>query len=392
MTLTLRPLVIAEGSDTPLTLSGLTPGRSYRLTILPTRERAAASRQEGTADEQGRLRWTQSATWRGEALCDVFAAEGEVPAATLRVYAAEREVLRRRPLRADLHLHTTYSDGRGTPAEMVVRGRELGLDVVAVTDHNDYQGSTEAIEVARRLELGMTVLPGEEVSAPDWHLLAIGARGPIGAPVGRAGYAGLRQTLAQIHGLGGRAYLAHPYWTYDRCHHLPPQDYDRLLAEGGFDGLELIGDVDWQDNLRSLARYGEACLGGRAWPILGCSDAHAPDHTYGGAWTLVLAADPGYEGVLQAIGDRWSVACTRMTMAPPGQRVRPRFQAFGPFELVDLALFLDRHYFPEHDALCREEAALARRALAGDHLPAGSMARSAARLEALYRECWGLEA
>ncbi len=387
MSLALRPLLVAEEGQACLVLSGLAPGRSYRISLLPVRQPAVRLDLQASTDGAGRLAWDQPVTWRGEALCDVYAVGSDLALATLHVYAAPAEMLRRRPLRCDLHVHTTFSDGKGTPAGMVLRGRELGLDVLAVTDHGSYEGSQAAIEAAGKLGLGLLCLPGEEVSAPDWHLLSLGADGPVG-PVS-AGYPGLREALDTIHGLGGRAYLAHPFWTADRRHHLPPQNLDRLLDEGGFDGIELIGDVDWEDNLRSLARYGDERVRGRFWPILGNSDAHGPLHTFGGAWTLVWAGAASQEGVLQAVAEGYSVACTRMTMEPPAQRARPRFQAFGPFELVDLAIFLDRHYFPQHDALCREEAELGRRVLAGDVLPEGAMAGVAAELEQLYRECWG---
>ena len=150
----------------------------------------------------------------------------------------------------------------------------------------------------------------------------------------------------------------------------------------------------WEDNLRSLARYAEACAAGRTWPILGNSDTHAATHTFGANWTLVLAREPTRQGILSAIEElsegrcAYAAACTVMTFGPPAQPVRARFHAFGPYEMVDLAIFLDRHYFPLHDALCREEAALARRALGGDVLPSGAMAAVAGELEALYRACW----
>jgi len=355
------------------------------VAILPVREPGTRLEMDVQADARGRATWAQRVTWQGEALCDILVDEGQTPAATLYLYAAPPEMLRRRPLRCDFHVHTTYSDGRNSPAEMVLRGRELGLDALAITDHNQYVGSQEAIEVAERLGLGLLCFAGEEVSAPDWHLLAIDARAPIEqAP---AGYAGLRAAIDRVHSLGGRAYLAHPYWTTSRRHHLPPADYERLLTEGGLDGIELLGDVAWEDNLRSLARWSELGVEG-GYPILGNSDTHGAAHTFGGFWTLVWAEAQTREAILRAIDERCSVACGLWVLEPPGQPARPRLQAFGPFDLVDLAIFLDRHYFPLHDALCREEAELGRRALAGEALPEATMAEVAARLAALQTECW----
>ena len=41
----------------------------------------------------------------------------------------------------DLHLHSYYSDGTCSPAEIVSKARELGLSVIALTDHNTVKGS-----------------------------------------------------------------------------------------------------------------------------------------------------------------------------------------------------------------------------------------------------------
>lgn len=63
---------------------------------------------------------------------------------------------------ADLHNHTTASDGEYTPAELARRAAELGLAAVGVTDHDTINGLDEALaagEVA-----GIRVVPGVEVS------------------------------------------------------------------------------------------------------------------------------------------------------------------------------------------------------------------------------------
>jgi predicted metal-dependent phosphoesterase TrpH len=73
----------------------------------------------------------------------------------------------------DLHLHTTASDGHSTPAELLVRARDAGLTVVAVTDHDTMAAVPEVIEAARRF--GMEAVPGIELSTEadgvDVHVL-----------------------------------------------------------------------------------------------------------------------------------------------------------------------------------------------------------------------------
>lgn len=63
---------------------------------------------------------------------------------------------------ADLHNHTTASDGEYTPTALVQRAKELGLTAVGVTDHDTLNGLDEAL--AAGAKLGLLVVPGVEVS------------------------------------------------------------------------------------------------------------------------------------------------------------------------------------------------------------------------------------
>jgi 3',5'-nucleoside bisphosphate phosphatase len=63
---------------------------------------------------------------------------------------------------ADLHNHTTASDGEYAPAELVFKARELGLDAVGVTDHDTLEGLDAALAAGE--EAGILVVPGVEVS------------------------------------------------------------------------------------------------------------------------------------------------------------------------------------------------------------------------------------
>ncbi len=76
-------------------------------------------------------------------------------------------------MRADLHVHSSASDGTEPPAEVMRRAALAGLDVVALTDHDTVAGHAEA----RRALIGaLTLLPGMELSARldgrSLHLLA----------------------------------------------------------------------------------------------------------------------------------------------------------------------------------------------------------------------------
>jgi hypothetical protein len=410
MPIRLYPLVTAIGHPTAFHVEGLTPGTRYAVQVRARRQLAPLWMDEDDADQQGRLRVPGTLAARGEHTVDVYTPAGE-RLARLSVYALPPEAFARRPLRCDMHIHTLHSDGRSSPAEMIVRGRELGLDVAVITDHNRYGGSLEAVAARDELGLDLITMPGEEVSGPDWHVLSIAASASIYDQLLQAfDLAGkerpdqearlseadaLRWAIEAIHRHGGRAYLAHPYWSVSRGFHLPAALYDWVLAEGILDGLELLGDVDHEDNLRSLARYVDLRAAGENLPVLGNSDTHRRDHTYGAFWTLVLAETCSAGGVLDAIASGWSVACTTSPLGraesvlcePSGSRGK-QMVALGTFELVDYAYFLEQHFFPLHDALCAEEAALAYRAWRGDPLPAGAMVACKERMQALFARCW----
>jgi predicted metal-dependent phosphoesterase TrpH len=66
-------------------------------------------------------------------------------------------------LKYDLHLHTTASDGRLTPAELVALALERGLEVISVTDHDTISGIGEAL-IAAGGGGRITVVPGVEIN------------------------------------------------------------------------------------------------------------------------------------------------------------------------------------------------------------------------------------
>ena len=103
-----------------------------------------------------------------------------------------------RELRGSWHVHTTRSDGRGSPTDVARAARAAGLDFLVLTDHNPRELPTPAREE------GVLLVPGEESSTPFGHLADVGSRRvltdaeKVSAPV--------RAVLE----LGGLAVVAHP--------------------------------------------------------------------------------------------------------------------------------------------------------------------------------------
>ncbi len=63
---------------------------------------------------------------------------------------------------ADLHLHTTFSDGEFTPSEIILAAKQIGFDTVAITDHDTTAGIAEALQDGA--DAGIEVIPGIEIT------------------------------------------------------------------------------------------------------------------------------------------------------------------------------------------------------------------------------------
>jgi len=77
----------------------------------------------------------------------------------------------------DLHLHTTASDGKYSPAELVRLARAAGLRYIAITDHDSLDGIREAQEEAQKLP-GILVIGGVEINTdtPGGEIHILGYR------------------------------------------------------------------------------------------------------------------------------------------------------------------------------------------------------------------------
>jgi hypothetical protein len=107
-------------------------------------------------------------------------------------------------LAADFHVHAfPLSAGTLAPWDLVLEARRQGLDVIAITGHNGVTMGRIGRWFAQ-LAGGPTVLAGEEIHAPGYHLLAVGIGRTISwrLPAARA--------IEEVHRQGGVAIAAHP--------------------------------------------------------------------------------------------------------------------------------------------------------------------------------------
>lgn len=105
---------------------------------------------------------------------------------------------------ADLHIHSIYStDATTTVRAILKQAADVGLNVIAVTDHDEIQGSFEAQRLAP--EYGLEAIPGAEVSTSEGHLVALFIKNL--PPAGMS----MVETLLDIGRQGGIAIVPHPF-------------------------------------------------------------------------------------------------------------------------------------------------------------------------------------
>jgi predicted metal-dependent phosphoesterase TrpH len=104
---------------------------------------------------------------------------------------------------ADLHIHSIYSyDGTASVPAVLTCARQIGLNVIAITDHDEIKGSLKALELAPTY--GLEVFPGTEVTTSEGDLLALNVTKKI--PHARP----LVETILKVGELGGFCIAPHP--------------------------------------------------------------------------------------------------------------------------------------------------------------------------------------
>ncbi|MGH2510439.1 MAG: PHP domain-containing protein, partial [Ktedonobacteraceae bacterium] len=170
--------------------------------------------------------------------------------------------------RADLHMHSTYSDGIGTIQQVLDYAQErTNLDVIALTDHDVIDGSLRARDLWAKGTYRFDFVVGEEVSTKSGHLLALFIEQRIPPRLS------LEESIDLIHAQGGLAVIAHPLNQLFR-HSCPRSALDRIKAS---DSVWLDGIETWNASFCGIVANRVAMQSNReqyGWPELGNSDAH----------------------------------------------------------------------------------------------------------------------
>ncbi len=294
----------------------------------------------------------------------------------ISVYGVYEEMAGLLPLKGDLHIHTLYSDGAQSPREMVIQARRLGMDYMAVTDHDSYYPSLEAIKFVASSGLSILCFEGEEVTVPTGgHVLSIGSNSPVHLKdmdaetlnemidtqaaetdvilleqgLSAHTYGGMKLVMKMIKDRGGFSVLCHPFWMVEHTgfYHLPRPMLKQAVKDRLPNALEIPGDTLHQDNMLGLSfYYGHT---DRSIPIIANSDTHSTSHTFGHRWQIAFVPVINKESILSAVSTFMSAACEKQ-----GENTC----VYGSLGLAEYSYFLIREYFPHKDKLANTEAEL----------------------------------
>jgi hypothetical protein len=189
-------------------------------------------------------------------------------------------------LTVELHAHSDRSyDGRDPVELLLKQAAAVGLDAIAVTDHDEFDASERAADLAPEFDL--IGIPGMEVTSAAGHVLALGIDRKIskGQP--------FEATIDAIHDAGGIAVVPHPF----------QKSRSGVAAEISRETLSAADAIEVY-NSRLLTgranRKARSFAESRGLPRTAGSDAHIAE-LVGQAITAVDAPSETASGIVDAI-------------------------------------------------------------------------------------------
>ena len=206
-------------------------------------------------------------------------------------------------LRGDLQSHTFHSDGKGSPERLAAKARALGLDFLAITDHNTISHHAHLAALA---DDDLLLIPGQEVTTYYGHMNVWGT--------GRwcdfrcRSDADVAAVIALAHANGGLCSINHPKVGG------PAWEYSLDLP---VEAMEVWQGPWPHGNAASLALWDRLLQSGRRLPAVGGSDYHCPSGEetnflrLGQPTTWLKVAGRSLRGILEAIrAGRASISAT----------------------------------------------------------------------------------
>ena len=193
-------------------------------------------------------------------------------------------------LSGDFHVHASPGDGALSPSMLRDEAARAGLDVIAVTNHNQSFTGRLANRIGEADD-GPLMLAGEEITNPQYHLIAVGIERTVnGAQLSAV------EAIAEVHAQGGVAIAAHPSPRFHA--------YDDDATVALLDGAEAMhADVHRDQAFRAdlEAFFMRARRVNPDIAAIGSSDFHAMPPALGRCRTYLFVSERTKAGVLDAI-------------------------------------------------------------------------------------------
>jgi len=203
-------------------------------------------------------------------------------------------------LKIDMHIHTTCSkhpfwgvDAMSCPKEVVKRALKLGLNGIAITDHNTTRGGLKIAKMVKEhgLQNRLIVIPGAEIKSRNGDILAFGLEKDI--PPRLWGM----ETIERIQDEAALAFVAHPYkGKFFNYYFGGKSSWLRQKRSTKFDGIEGFNAAASDPANIMASKLAEILKISKT----GGSDAHILSHI-GHGLTHVDTSDFTLDGVLEAI-------------------------------------------------------------------------------------------
>ena len=185
-------------------------------------------------------------------------------------------------LACDLHVHTNFSkDGESSVEDILRRAEDVGLDAIAITDHDSVDGAKKALTITS----SVLVIPGIEVSTKQGHLLILGVTEVIPAGLD------VVVTVDIARRMGALAILPHPFhvWRHGVARR-KKAGMDVVDAIEVFNSRYIVGSANMKA-ARIARRLGKPCVGG--------SDAH--NARFVGYGRTFIDAEKNVPAILDAV-------------------------------------------------------------------------------------------
>lgn len=162
-------------------------------------------------------------------------------------------------MKCDFHVHTFYSfDSSTSPEEMVDAALKLGIDCLAITDHNEIEGAKKAIEYAK--EKPILIIPGIEVKSKEGDIIGLNVKEKIPPKLSA------KETIKKIKEQGGFVILPHPFAFFCKF----KGNLKELIKE--IDAIEILNGANFGGHKKAIKFVEKYNL-----PFTVGSDAHFPE-------------------------------------------------------------------------------------------------------------------